>query len=351
MTKPQSLHACHNVVRQVGTMDRMDFSTNTLPEHKRFSAYRDELAKRSCNLDLRVADESRFHADLEFRHAGTIGIMTNALTAIDTVRTPRLVRDGDDTLLVMLLLSGRAYQTQLGNDYALNAGDAIICDSGYPGEFNIVADSKLLTLKMPRMKLGALLPHASRFAGARLDKDPVARRLLSGYVAGTSGIDVSGNGHVARLYEDHIVELVALALGTEGEMRLVAEQRGAQAVRRAAVVREIEASANDPALNATTVAFRLGITVRYVHHLLEPTGRTFSEHALDSRLATAVAQLRDPRQAQRKIADIAFGVGFRDLSYFNRTFRRRYGVTPRDVRHARLATVAPPGSYRPAGRC
>ena len=130
MTKPQSLHACHNVVRQVGTMDRMDFSTSTSPEHKRFSAYRDELAKRSCNLDLRVADESRFHADLEFRHAGTIGIMTNALTAIDTVRTPRLVRDGDDTLLVMLLLSGRAYQTQLGNDYALNAGDAIICLGG-----------------------------------------------------------------------------------------------------------------------------------------------------------------------------------------------------------------------------
>jgi AraC-like DNA-binding protein len=74
--------------------------------------------------------------------------------------------------------------------------------------------------------------------------------------------------------------------------------------------------------------------VRYVHHLLEPTGRTFSEHLLDRRLARAVELLRDPSHEIRRIADIAFEVGFKDLSYFNRMFRRRYGGTPTDVRHA-----------------
>jgi AraC-like DNA-binding protein len=74
--------------------------------------------------------------------------------------------------------------------------------------------------------------------------------------------------------------------------------------------------------------------VRYVHHLLETTGRTFSEHQLDRRLARVEQILRDPRHAQRRIADIAFEVGFRDLSYFNRVFRRKYGATPTDIRHA-----------------
>jgi AraC-like DNA-binding protein len=32
------------------------------------------------------------------------------------------------------------------------------------------------------------------------------------------------------------------------------------------------------------------------------------------------------------ISEIAFDVGFADLSHFNRAFRRRYGMTPSEVR-------------------
>jgi len=183
----------------------------------------------------------------------------------------------------------------------LNAGDTVICDSAYTGAYNLVADSKLVGLKIPRMRIGVLLPHMTRFAGAKLDKDPLALRLLSGYLTGTLDVDLSDGPHAARLHQDHIIDLVALALGTEGESRVIAEQRGAQAVRRAAVIQVIEASMADPALDATTVAARL---------------------------------LCDPGQSQRRIADIAFEVGFRDLSYFNRMFRRKYGGTPTELRHA-----------------
>ena len=44
--------------------------------------------------------------------------------------------------------------------------------------------------------------------------------------------------------------------------------------------------------------------------------------------------LTDPRYVARSISAIAFEAGFGDLSYFNRTFRRRYGATPSDVRAA-----------------
>jgi AraC-like DNA-binding protein len=41
----------------------------------------------------------------------------------------------------------------------------------------------------------------------------------------------------------------------------------------------------------------------------------------------------------RSIIGIAFDVGFGNLSYFNRLFRRTYGATPSDVRAgARTAT-------------
>jgi AraC-like DNA-binding protein len=46
--------------------------------------------------------------------------------------------------------------------------------------------------------------------------------------------------------------------------------------------------------------------------------------------------LSDPRLGKRPVSAIAYDVGFRDLSYFNRTFRRRYGATPTDVRAGRI---------------
>jgi len=44
--------------------------------------------------------------------------------------------------------------------------------------------------------------------------------------------------------------------------------------------------------------------------------------------------LADPRWTSRSIASIAFEAGFGDLSYFNRTFKRCYGLTPSEVRDA-----------------
>jgi AraC-like DNA-binding protein len=45
--------------------------------------------------------------------------------------------------------------------------------------------------------------------------------------------------------------------------------------------------------------------------------------------------LMAPGCASRSIALIAFDAGFGDLSYFNRTFKRFYGLTPSEVRAAR----------------
>ena len=105
-----------------------------------------------------------------------------------------------------------------------------------------------------------------------------------------------------------------------------------RALRQAAVLREIEQRCVDPELRAASVAAQLGITARYVHLLLKETGRTFSRHVLDKRLEQALALLRDPQWHSRKIADVAGESGFADLSYFSRTFRRKYGDTPSAVR-------------------
>jgi len=51
--------------------------------------------------------------------------------------------------------------------------------------------------------------------------------------------------------------------------------------------------------------------------------------------------LSDPRLADRSIRSLAFDVGFGDLSYFNRAFRRRYDATPSEVRQSAEWSASP----------
>ena len=85
-------------------------------------------------------------------------------------------------------------------------------------------------------------------------------------------------------------------------------------------------------LTVATSAARHGVTPRYVHKLFEDEGVTYTQFVLQHRLDRAFRMLRDPRCAVRRISEIAYGVGFSDLSYFNRAFRRRYDATPSEIR-------------------
>jgi AraC-like DNA-binding protein len=40
-------------------------------------------------------------------------------------------------------------------------------------------------------------------------------------------------------------------------------------------------------------------------------------------------------RGEARVSDIAFDCGFNDLSYFNRCFRRRFGLTPTAARGPR----------------
>jgi AraC-like DNA-binding protein len=80
-----------------------------------------------------------------------------------------------------------------------------------------------------------------------------------------------------------------------------------------------------------TVARANGLSTRQVQRMFALAGTTFTEFVLDQRLQFARRLLLHESARTRKVSDIAFTVGFNDLSYFHRTFKKRFGVTPADV--------------------
>jgi AraC-like DNA-binding protein len=106
------------------------------------------------------------------------------------------------------------------------------------------------------------------------------------------------------------------------------------AARLSAILHLIETRSGEAGLSAIAAARLLGVTPRYIHLLLKRTGKSFSHHLLEARLRKAATLLCDRQWRERRIAEIAAEAGFTDLSYFSRTFRRRYGSTPTEMRGA-----------------
>ena len=99
---------------------------------------------------------------------------------------------------------------------------------------------------------------------------------------------------------------------------------------------DVAANLGSRDLSVITVAKRQGITPRYLHMLFEAEGTSFSQFVLEQRLASAHDMLADWRFDHLTITAVAYAAGFGDLSYFNHSFRGRYGATPREVRKEQL---------------
>lgn len=95
-----------------------------------------------------------------------------------------------------------------------------------------------------------------------------------------------------------------------------------------------------PTLSPAQVARELGISLRQVHVLFEPTGRSFARTLTDIRLEAARRLLRSA--PQMSIIAIVYACGFASLSVFYRAFQAAYGLTPRDLR--REASAPAPGA-------
>jgi len=85
-------------------------------------------------------------------------------------------------------------------------------------------------------------------------------------------------------------------------------------------------------LSVDYVASRLGISKSYLFMIMSAANTTLGRFILEQRLERSRELLSDPALSKRQISDIAFSVGFQDLSHFSRRFSERYGHSPRIFR-------------------
>jgi AraC-like DNA-binding protein len=321
------------------------FSSCALPEQGRGRAI-EELCERGL-LATRFTPCSQAlpHVDLTRRTMPGLAVLTASYSGVRHEGGPaKTGHQGSDDLFLCMILSGTSLASRRAREVTLSDGDAVLMtNEDATWTFASPASVNVAGLRMPRSALAPLVPGLDDAVMRRIPRDTGGLRLLRKYLAVVADDDALAEPALQRVIVSHFYDLAALALGAQCDSGAFDGNRTVRSVRLAAIKADIVANLHDGDLNATIVSTRNRMTVRYLHKLFQSEGVTYSEFVLGQRLAQAYGVLRSPLQAHRAISTVAFELGFNDLSYFNRAFRRRYGATPSDVRNGARTRSQPVG--------
>lgn len=315
---------------------KQEFSSASLPDHlnhqQRFQLWRDIHYSEVATVEVGIS-EKPFEATLQASAIGDLTWAKMSGTINRVTRTAHSIRINplDVYLLVMNLGQSAIGGSYGANEVVMNRGDAFL-DASQPQHFTGGDHNVWANLVVPRKILNDRFAGIEDKQGLPIGADNEALLLLRNYLTMIDGLSLTAGSQLFDHIGDTIVDLIGLATGAKGEDAELAGTRGLRAARLQAVLRQLRGNYRNPALSASVVGLQIGLSGRYVQDLLSSTGGSFSERILELRLQDAKAMLTDTRHRDKRIGDIAFEVGFSDISYFNRSFRKRFGCSPRAAR-------------------
>jgi AraC-like DNA-binding protein len=312
------------------------FSTADLPENNKITTWCEQYGRIALNLDIKPADDAAFDCAVVARSLPGAQLLSADMSPLRVTRSRELIADGKDDVAFIINQSGAISASASGQDIALHGGDAVLISGTEVSTFNRHSHGSSLSILIPRPALSSMIDNLDDLHMRRIPRDAGILNLLTAYAAPLLDDSLPTNPRVRTTAANHLQDLVALALGATRDAKEVATCRGLRAARLNSAKAYIAANSHRRDLSVAAVATHIGVTPRILQRLFERDGTTFTEYLLRQRLNRARRLLSAAELDHRYIGQIGFEVGFNDLSYFHRAFKRRFGLTPLGMRN--LAT-------------
>lgn len=304
-------------------------STERATGREAVEAFCETFGRAILRIDMEPLPDTQLEADLRLRAFSGFAMACGHLSPMRNRHGPELI-DNDDIVLV-IMERGFGVIEQNGQQIEVDEGQVVLTDNSTPATFVGHTPTEVMNLRFSRARLAPHVVNLDRMLLAPILPANQALNLLRFYASSLNDEAALATPELRRTVSKHMHDLAALAIGARADAAEMATG-GVRATRLRAIKADVMTNIGDPRLSPDTVAARHEISPRYMRVLFESEGISFSEFVLNQRLQRAHHMLSDPQHMEKLISAIAFECGFSDLSHFNQTFRRRYGMTPSDVR-------------------
>jgi AraC-like DNA-binding protein len=310
----------------------VEFSTDRIPEKDRIAFWREYYGNVMLRVDLEPARDRMFEANIAALALPGLQLMGASCSPVKISRCGRYLADGNDDIVVSINRRGSVNIASGGREQSLREGEAIVLSGSEATSFHRTSMGQSFTLRVPRTTFESSVASIDDALMRTIPGDRAALNLLIDYAGWLLNVGASIDRQLLNVSARHVQDLLALAIGPAADFADTARGRGLRAARLRLAKSYILAHSHRRDISVVSLAASLNVTPRYVQRLFEADGTTFSEYLVEQRLAHAHRLLCERGANHGAISTIAYDVGFGDLSYFNRRFRRQYGLTPREVR-------------------
>ncbi len=309
------------------------YSTDNMPVNQRLSRWREHVSETYAEFGFDIDDERAFKAKLSRIQLGAIGMSWFETTASQghakRARVGKWSAPLSDAFLLSLQLEGEIRGQQFGREITSGPGDIALVDATRSWDVESFGQVSNITLKLPAEKLLALTDAPSDYCLQPFPRDdPNTRAVFAIIVALRDAIEAAPDVGWDDAYEDVLMHAISTLFVKSSS---VSETSIREETLRRKAIAYIERNLLDPGLSTEHIAGELSVSVRTIQRLFNDNGLTPGRYILDRRIVVAGELLRSG-EGPSKITDLAFSLGFNDLSHFTRVFRKKFGQSPTEFR-------------------
>ncbi|CCK25689.1 DNA-binding regulatory protein [Streptomyces davaonensis JCM 4913] len=280
-------------------------------------------------LDYRYGRAEVFRGEMIRRRSDTYQVVTWHSDQIEYSRTPGLIRqEPDPDYRFLFPLSGEMRLRQDDQEVRLAAGTGSLFTLGAPFELQHNASLRGVIMSIPAQEIDGPLNQKAPLATG-LDLTKGLGRVVHAMMR---SLDEEYEHLTTPQFDavcDRVVELLRMLACGDDRPDVPGQLTEVEAMVR----RYVRDHAADPALSGTSMARALGWSLRQIQLALQQVGTTPRDLIREERLRLIRERLLCVDCDHMTITDLAYASGFTSASAMSTAFHRRFGVSPREMRH------------------
>ena len=309
------------------------FTTDVIERAKRYAAWRDAICDFYVHVDVNATRPDDYRGFIREGHFGDV-VLTDILLSEQRINRndQHISRLDKDCYYLQLIHSGNINIVQSGETHFSNAARGAIFSATEPYELECMGEVRSFYLEIPRDKFALRFPHERIPVQAMINSTQGMGRIATEFCASlaTEGGKLE---HDARAHlGNQLMDLLAYTIQA-GDDDMPMGEGTVQQARLRSIQQWIEDHIGDHNLSLEKIAGANGVSLRYLHLLFRQIEMSASEWIWNRRLQLCYDAIA--KGDGRSITSIAFDHGFNSSAHFSTMFRRKYGVSPRDIARAR----------------
>ena len=302
-------------------------STDPIRPTERRAYWTEAICRSFANIETKPLGSTTVSGHFEFVEIGGAKLVRFDSSPQCYTRDARLVsRAGSDEFMFDFQRRGHSAMVQAGNEGTINPGYGVLYDARRPFEdrlFGPEQRAEVLIATVPAASLLRSVPGAERLCAKPVPLSGTVARSIAAVVREAIALP---NPPPGQDVPDIVAYLSALLRLAAGSNHLLTRPSLFGLI-------DIYLRANIAAVrSAPALAAEFGISERTFHRVFADRETTFERQVLHLRVELFRNLLRQAALAEISIARLAHQCGFADAAHATRTFRNKFGVTPRDFR-------------------